>query len=276
MLGKRKRRPEEASQPSPQEVGSADSESGILHEAFRRHFEAQFKPLGGLKLKTRDVSTPTLDADSDSEWNGFSEPEDGRTVEVVECTAPPKASLAGVPKEELKSFMTSKPPSSSSRTKQAVSKSDDDSDDATDAANIRNDLALQRLLAESHLLDPQSSYSPTGANRHKATDLRLQSLGAKASILSQDKMPMSHRKGIIAKASRREERRRREARENGIILEKARKSRGPNIDRRERSIDGPGVGMFRKGMLRLNKRDISEIEGSKRPGGRSQKKTSRR
>jgi hypothetical protein len=171
----------------------------------------------------------------------------------------------------FRSPKTSKPPSSSSRTKQAIPKSDDDSDDTTDAANIRNDLALQRLLAESHLLDPRSSYFPTGANRHIANDLRLQSLGSKSSILTQDKMPMSHRKGIIAKASEREERRRREARENGIILERAKKARKANMDRRERSIDGPGVGLFKKGMLRLNKRDISEIEGSKRPGGKSRK-----
>jgi Domain of unknown function (DUF4602) len=114
-----------------------------------------------------------------------------------------------------------------------------------------------------------------GANRHKANDLRLQALGSKSSILRQDKMPMSHRKGIMAKASEREERRRSEARENGIILEKVKKARKANLDRRERSIDGPGVGMFRKGMLRLNKRDVAEIEESKRSSGKVRKGTRR-
>ena len=75
---------------------------------------------------------------------------------------------------------------------------------------------------------------------------------------------MSHRKGITAKASEREERRRSEARENGVILEKAKKTRKVYLDRRERSIDAPGVGVFRKGMLKLNKRDVAEIEGPER------------
>ena len=86
---------------------------------------------------------------------------------------------------------------------------------------------------------------------------------------------MSHRKGIIAKATEREERRRREAKENGIILEKAKKVKKANMDKRERSIDGPGVGMFKKGMLRLNKRDVTEIEGPKGLGGKSRKGSSR-
>ncbi|KAI9768456.1 MAG: hypothetical protein M1840_004865 [Geoglossum simile] len=265
MLGKRKRKSEGIAQASPQDSGSYSSESEGVREAFRRHFEARFKPLENVKLKAVEISTPTQHTDSDSEWDGFSEPE----VDVVEHTAPPKLLPSEVPKEELKAFMTSKPPSSSSRSAQTHRpKPAGDSDDANDSVNLRNDLALQRLLNESHLLDSQSSYSPMGANRHKANDLRLQALGSKSSILRQDKMPLSHRKGIIAKASEREERRRSEARENGIILEKAKKARKVNLDRRERSIDGPGVGTYRKGMLRLNKRDVAEIEEPKGPSGR--------
>ncbi|KAH0537369.1 hypothetical protein FGG08_005811 [Glutinoglossum americanum] len=223
MTGKRKRKSEEILRAPPKDLRGPDSEPGGVQEAFRRHFEAQFKPLDSVNLKTHEVSTSALETDSDSEWDGFSEAE-GKI-------------LYGQPGDE--------------------------SDDVTDAASLRNDLALQRLLTESHLLDPQSSYSPTGANRHKANDLRLQSLGSKSSILTQDKVPMSHRRGMMAKKSEREERRRQEAKENGIILEKVKKVKRANLDRRERSIGGPGVGMFKKGMLRLNKRDVAEIEGPK-------------
>ncbi|KAI9784963.1 MAG: hypothetical protein M1839_001159 [Geoglossum umbratile] len=272
MLGKRKRRSEQSFQASSKGSGECGLEPESAREAFRRHFEAQFKPLENVQLGTVEVDTSTQDTDAGSEWDGFSEPEDERAVEVVEYTAPSASLLHKVPKEELKSFMTSKPFSSSSRPTQAYGpRPAEDSDDATDSANLRNDLALQRLLNESHLLDPQTSYSPTGANRHRANDLRLQALGSKSSILSQDKMPMSHRKGIIAKASERGERRRKEAKENGIVLEKAKKAKKANLDRRERSIDGPGVGAFRKGMLRLSKRDVAEIEGPKRPNGKVRK-----
>jgi hypothetical protein len=138
-------------------------------------------------------------------------------------------------------------------------------DDLDEAANLKKDLALQRLLAESHLLDSSSNTSISGVNRHRVTDLRLQSLGAKTSILRQEKMPMSHRKGIISKQREREEKRRREARENGIILEKVKGSiKGQKEGRKDRGIGGPGVGKFSGGTLRLSKKDISDIEGPRK------------
>jgi hypothetical protein len=83
--------------------------------------------------------------------------------------------------------------------------------------------------------------------------------------MKQDKMPMSHRKGIISKQSEREEKRRREARENGIILEKAKSGmKGPKEAKRERGIGGPGIGKFSGGTLRLSKKDIFDIEGPKK------------
>jgi hypothetical protein len=136
-------------------------------------------------------------------------------------------------------------------------------DDASEAANLKKDLALQRLLSESHLLDSAKSPILSGNNRHKATDLRLQALGSKTSILKQEKMPMSHRKGIIAKQSEKEDNRRREARENGIILEKAQMKKSSD-GKRDRGVGAPGVGRFSGGTLTLSKKDISEIEGPRK------------
>jgi hypothetical protein len=80
-------------------------------------------------------------------------------------------------------------------------------------------------------------------------------------------MPMAHRKGIIAKASQKEETRRREARENGIILEKAKAVKKKGADaKRERGVGGPGLGKFSGGTLTLSKKDIMEIEGPRRGG----------
>jgi len=75
-------------------------------------------------------------------------------------------------------------------------------------------------------------------------------------------MPMSHRKGIISKQNEREEKRRREARENGIILEKIKGgTKSQKQGRRDRGIGGPSVGKFSSGTLRLSKKDIFDIEG---------------
>ena len=105
----------------------------------------------------------------------------------------------------------------------------------------------------------------SGKNRHRATDLRLQALGSKTSILKQEKMPMSHRRGIIAKQSEKEDKRRKEARENGIILEKVKMSAKRGSDgKRDRGVGAPGVGKFSGGTLKLSKKDIFDIEGQRK------------
>jgi hypothetical protein len=140
-------------------------------------------------------------------------------------------------------------------------------DDASEAANLKRDLELQRFLKESHLLDSSTGRTLNGKNRHKAVDLRMQALGSTASILKQEKMPLSHRKGITAKQTEREETRRKEARENGIILEKPKPKmntkKGSGGGKRDRGVGAPGVGKFKGGMLKLSKKDIFDIEGPK-------------
>ncbi|KAF8852489.1 hypothetical protein BDZ45DRAFT_545079, partial [Acephala macrosclerotiorum] len=231
-------------------------------EIFRRHFEAQFKPIPIIHKPAKVVEeAPGDDPEEDSDWDGISEgEEDG--VQVVEHTdAQPR--IAAMSKEELKAFMTSKPPKTTTEPSLLRGKPDTtEDDDPSEAANLKKDLALQRLLAESHLLESSKNPTLSGNNRHKATDLRLQALGSKTSILKQEKMPMSHRRGIIAKQTEKEEKRRREARENGIILEKA-KMKKSNEGKRDRGVGAPGVGKFSGGTLKLSKKDIFEIEGPK-------------
>ena len=82
-------------------------------------------------------------------------------------------------------------------------------------------------------------------------------------------MPMSHRKGITAKKVEREDARRKEAKENGIILEKVGGGRGEDKrkvgKKRDRGAPGaPGVGKLVGGTLMLSKRDVFAIEGPKR------------
>ena len=116
-------------------------------------------------------------------------------------------------------------------------------------------------------MDGSKNSLPSGRNRHKATDLRLRALGSKGSILEQKNMPLSHRKGIIAKATSREELRRREAKENGIVLERAVAGKKAPEARRERSVGGPSVGRFKGGTLMLSKRDVANIQGPKEKKG---------
>ena len=78
-------------------------------------------------------------------------------------------------------------------------------------------------------------------------------------------MPIAQRKGIIAKATERENARRREALENGIVLEKAGQGRKKiGVKKRERGVGGPSVGKFRGGTLSLSKKDVAQIQGPKK------------
>lgn len=77
-------------------------------------------------------------------------------------------------------------------------------------------------------------------------------------------MPMAQRKGIAMKIAEKEERRRYDAKENGIILEKAVKRKKGAGASRQRGIGAPSVGKFKGGMLKLSKQDILEIQGPRR------------
>ncbi|KAK4166671.1 hypothetical protein QBC43DRAFT_313104 [Cladorrhinum sp. PSN259] len=307
-LGKRKSR-------------ASEDDVADAQEALRRHFEARFKPIdiapvinsrvAPAEKEDNDSSEGGEDdddysgSDSDDGWNGVSGDEDDSeegdddtppAVEVVDYSSSgPKVETMS--KKELKAYLSSRPPptlaeaKSSTSRKSKKSKAGDDNDQTEDsAAFLANDLALQRLISESHILSAaggnsthwQSSAAAdsasntrafaTGRVTKKTTDLRFQALGAKDSILAQAKMPMAMRKGIVGAASAKEIKRRREAKENGIILEReikkqpARKKKGA---RGERPVDAPGVGRMRGAQLTISAREARAIssEGVRRGGG---------
>ncbi|KAI5863180.1 hypothetical protein GGS23DRAFT_56625 [Durotheca rogersii] len=307
-LGKRKLRAQE------QEPAVSQEEAQAI---FRRHFEAQFAPLevsSPIALRKETGPVPEVedlrsDSDSDNDsWAGVSGPESdagssattkAEIIEVVSHTRSPRPLLSDVlSKRESKAYLSSRPPPPSTETGSAATataakrKAGAATMDEDAPSLLRNDLELQRLLSESHLF---SSLSPgdgagamehTGRNRHLATDLRLAALGSKASIYRQAKMPMAHRKGIVAAAGAREARRRREARENGIVLERpakggraaaaGRKRAGGRAPKRQRPVDAPAVGTLRNGMLKLSRKDISAVQSDGlRAGARGGKKRRR-
>ncbi|EEH46114.2 uncharacterized protein PADG_02264 [Paracoccidioides brasiliensis Pb18] len=291
MLGKRKRdvtvvtrqahNEEDSDEENPT---SADEAQDILRKIFEAEFgpvEALVKPISTAPKESSYLSSAEEENDGEEEWEGLSDEANAveQPAEVVEDTTSWNSRKDCVDKQAWKAFMTAKPPSSSgiskisSKNKLTAASGDTTDDLAMDAENLKNDLALQRLLKESHLLESADDLNPTGAKRHRAIDLRMQSAGAKTSLFTQAKMPMSHRKGIMGKASKKERARRREARENGIILEKPTFST-PGKNRSgsgrgslsKRGIGGPAIGKFAGGTLRLSKKDISDIQGP-RDGG---------
>ncbi|KAK1088513.1 pre-rRNA processing and 40S ribosomal subunit assembly [Friedmanniomyces endolithicus] len=248
-LGKRKRR----------EVSTVESEHGELDDCdaralFQRAFEAKFQPLEVTEKLPSAPETVLLgdgfDPDDEesviSDWGGLSD--DEAQVEIVKHDAMDAAGHQ-LAKQEQKAFMSSKPPTATphapSVATQAASTS---AEDEAETSNLKHDLALQRLLKESHLLDHSSTKNSAVVPEGKKT------------------MPLAHRKGIKAKAAGRETARRKEAVENGVILEKVRTSAQPQ-KRRERGIGAPSIGKFRGGTLKLSSHDVKSIERSRLQGG---------
>ncbi|TGJ84997.1 hypothetical protein E0Z10_g3764 [Xylaria hypoxylon] len=300
ILGKRKSRIQKADPSiSPEEVQAK----------LARFFEAQFKPLfptakptPALEPQIEESASNPDDSDDDS-WDGLSEDEaedessiPSTVVEVVSHTDAYSTATNGLDKRESRAWLSSRPPlpasdaasdaaSSSTNKKGKVATAEEDA-----PSLLKNDLALQRLLAESHLFssaaakggDSGDATEHVGRNRLLATDLRLSALGSKTSIYKQAKMPMSFRKGIEAAAEGRDTKRRREARENGIVLERpgasslSKKAAKGKRSGPSRAIDAPAVGRMDNGMLKLSKKDIADIEsGGSRNGATFTKKRRR-
>ncbi|KAF3046191.1 hypothetical protein E8E11_007511 [Didymella keratinophila] len=284
QLGKRKRiTREELERPSRSPSPSEGSDNEDMQELFRRAFEKKFKPLAVEPINPKVEEAPAIEEDEsaeeaeESDWSSLSDGDTPR-VEVIEYKDTRLDSDEEASKALKRAFMSSKPPTSGTpiAQKAAIKKKDKDADDSTDAANLKNDLALQKLLRDSHILSASSSGASTptlttaGAARHKSTDLHLRSLGAKSSIFTQKKMPMAQRKHMAEKARLTEQKRRHEAREGGIILEKEVREKSKDRERkRERGVGGPSIGRFSGGTLTLSKKDVRSITGG--PGSQGGK-----
>ncbi|KAJ4304382.1 pre-rRNA processing and 40S ribosomal subunit assembly [Collariella sp. IMI 366227] len=223
---------------------------------------------------------------------------DTPVVEVVDHSTA-STDTTKMSKRELKAYLSSRPPdpnAAAAQTSTNTKKTASDGDQPEDsAAFLANDLALQRLIAESHILSASGGNSSHWQSEHaagtaantrafaagrtarKTTDMRVQALGAKGSILSQAKMPMSMRKGIVGTAADKEAKRRKEARENGIILEReAKKAKTKSRPRGDRPVDLPAVGRMRGAELRVSAREASAIAASaRRPEARGRGKRRR-
>ncbi|KAI5790142.1 hypothetical protein EDC01DRAFT_590263, partial [Geopyxis carbonaria] len=247
-------------------------------EILRQHFETQFEPLPVREpvIEHKYVEEHSDHEFSSGEWEGFSDDENGPEIVEHNYSEHENRISLEISKAEAKAFMSSKfpknldakvaTPSTGKKSKKNDQDSINDTEDATsEAENLKKDMALQRLLRESHLLDSTStSFEATGKNRLKAIESRLESLGGKPR--AGQKMSMALKKGIDEKKSEREKKRRAEARENGIVLEKEeRKSK--TVVKRDRGF-APLVGKFKGGALVLSQHDVKSIEGHNNDGRR--------
>lgn len=153
-------------------------------------------------------------------------------------------------KKEYQAFMSSTVPQAPPRERKVKET------DEAEVEDSRNDLALRRLLKESHLLsEPHVSLKSRGKSRHEALQARIEALGgAKAK-------PQQHswkiKSGIERKARDRATREAKEAKDAGILMARhsgVSKQKAKHRNGRDRGLNfTKEIGKFRKGNLALSK-----------------------
>lgn len=139
-----------------------------------------------------------------------------------------------------------------------------------DEENLENDVQLQRLLQESHILANNKDYSgadltmqtidyeePTGKARKKALTSRLRNLSTTNSSTDGqpaklEKMPMSMRKGMIRSRERKIQKYEQEAKDAGIVLSKVKKGQLRDLN------SGKGA-TFASDRLGNGKKDVRRV-----------------
>ena len=104
ILGKRKRRTALDAKDNRQDGEDSETLELNAQEVFRRHFEAQFKPLPQVQRPTKVLEEQAIgESEDDSEWDGISDGEQ-TAVQVVEHTDR-QFRIATMSKVEVKSYM---------------------------------------------------------------------------------------------------------------------------------------------------------------------------
>ncbi|CUM52609.1 uncharacterized protein AC631_00635 [Debaryomyces fabryi] len=196
---------------------------------------------------SNDESGSDLDNDMDSSEESVSEEEETRAAPKVVKINDHNHTTNGpvISKADKKLLRSGRAPTLAeiARKEQELEKKNKKSKQAVqeDEDNLENDLKLQRLLQESHILANKVEYSgadvtlqtldfeaPTGNARKRTLDSRLRSISSinsstKGLPKTLEKMPMSMRKGMIASRERQIAKYEEEARNAGIILSKVKK-----------------------------------------------------
>lgn len=248
-------------------MSEEDAEYRRALEIQRRNFEAQFGSIGDLgfddKLDEVDQDESSLleDSEEENKFDGFTSEGEDSSESEEEITFsednPPKPKViklntttsdvphlvpSKIERKLLKSGRAATLAEIENVTKRASKQTLKQANKTAkeEADNLENDLKLQRLLKESHILannvDPQFSGAdltlktidfedPTGKSRKRVLSSRLQELST--TNLTKDKklesMPMNMRKGMIAKRDEKIAKYEKEARNAGIVLSKLKK-----------------------------------------------------
>ncbi|ODQ65514.1 hypothetical protein NADFUDRAFT_50796 [Nadsonia fulvescens var. elongata DSM 6958] len=249
-----------------------NSDDNQLDKEFQDDIDADFSDL---ENNDSDISLLDSDFEMPSELEDSGDESDGPLI--VRFDQDDRSSGPVASKADRKLFMSNKAPLLEAVPLECNRRSRNTKTAPDDEINLEHDIALQRLIKESHILaehgnDPSSSgfsgvdlsLQPMGKTRLKILESRIENLGAKS--LKGDKMPMSVRKGIDAKNTDRRTKYEKHAKEAGIILSKPdfKNQEKKKIVKRDRGLKIQSIGRSTRGGLVISKEDIAKYTTKRR------------
>lgn len=314
----------------------SDDEYMKALEIQRRNFEAQFGSLEDMgfqdksKLENQQSDSENNDEllsdeqEESDQFSGFSadldsESDDNNEYNELEAEDEPKpkviklnedfSSAPILSKKDQKLLRQGRAPTLKElNEKEKVSKAQAKINKQEDDENLENDMKLQRLLQESHILSNHLEYSgadltlqtldyeePTGKARKKALTSRLRNISSINSATDGlpkklEKMPMSMRKGMIKSREKKIAKYEQEAKDAGIILSKVRKGELRQLDAgkgstfssdrigtgkksvskvRDKGLQINSVGRSTRNGLVISQAEIDKINGKSSSSGKS-------
>lgn len=215
------------------------------------------------------------DSDSDISLESEEEEEKPQVVRLTDSHVPVIQSRADRKLARLGRAPTLVEMEKKSRELEKLSKKQQAKAAKEDEDNLENDLKLQRLLSESHILAHNMEYSgadltlqtldydaPIGNARRRILDQRIRQAASvnsatKGMPKKLEKMPMNMRKGMIGARERRVAEYEREAREAGIVLSKVKKGEFRNLDSgRGATVSSDRLGVGKKQSKRVRDRGL--------------------
>ncbi|CAI5759165.1 unnamed protein product [Candida verbasci] len=279
-------------------------------EIQRRNFEAQFGSIEdlGFEDKSKGKSSESESENnsesesetSESDFEGFDPASEINEPKVIKLndSYTPTPTISKRDKKILKYGKIPTVEEIDKREKLAESKKPKTNEDNDE--NLQNDLKLQKLLKESHILTNTLEYSgadltlqtidfddPTGKARRRTLDSRFEELSSTNGVRPKtlEKMPMNMRKGMIKKRNEKISKYEKEAKDAGIVISKVRKGElrdlsagrgstsssdrlgsGKKIKKtnRDKGLKIHGIGKSTRNGLVISQNDITRINSNKK------------
>lgn len=279
------RRNFEAQFGSLESMGFEDKSAPKSSESEESEDETQFHGFDGESESDLSVSENERDSDSESEISSEESEHEVKVVKLTQENSTPVLSN----KRDKKVARSGRAPTllemeEKERKLLKLTKKQQAKTAKEDEENLENDLKLQRLLSESHILANSLEYSgadltmqtldydaPIGNARRRILDQRIREVSSTNATARKklEKMPMNMRKTLIKNREQQVAKYEKEAREAGIILSKVKKGELRNIDIGKGVTpvtDRLGVGKGHKSRIRDRGLKIHSVGKSTRNG----------